>query len=187
MRAGILRLESIHDDCSIRRNAFPDLSGITFRPLLPSDQPKLWRWLHVALWDPPPAGLRPREVLDNPAVRIYADDWGKPTDVGVVAVVGGEDAGACWMRLLPKDVGLAYVEERTPQLGIALEPAHQHKGYGGKLMRAALEAARAAGYTQVSLTVHPQNPAIALYERCGFRKIAMRNTYHLMVATLPRG
>jgi ribosomal protein S18 acetylase RimI-like enzyme len=187
MRAGILRLESVRDDYPIRRNDFPDLTWITFRPLLATDQPKLWHWLHVALWDPPPAGLRPREVLDNPAVRIYAEDWGQPADVGVVAVVEGEDAGACWMRLLPKDVGLAYVDERTPQLGMALEAPHQRKGHGEKLMRAALVAASAAGYEQVSLTVHPQNPAIALYERCGFRKVGIRNTYHLMVATLPTG
>jgi ribosomal protein S18 acetylase RimI-like enzyme len=49
-------------------------------------------------------------------------------------------------------------------------------------MRAALDAARGHGYGQVSLTVHPQNPAIALYERCGFRKVEDRRTYHLMLA-----
>jgi RimJ/RimL family protein N-acetyltransferase len=69
------------------------------------------------------------------------------------------------MRLLPAGVGLAWVDERTPQLGIALIPAFQHQGYG-------------------PLTVHPQNPAIALYERCGFVKEGLRNTYHLMVARL---
>ena len=41
------------------------------RPITPSDQAVLWDLLHVALWDPPPAGLRPREVLDHPGVRIY--------------------------------------------------------------------------------------------------------------------
>jgi ribosomal protein S18 acetylase RimI-like enzyme len=51
-------------------------------------------------------------------------------------------------------------------------------------MLAALSAARDAGHRQVSLTVHPENPAQHLYERCGFRKIERRNTYHLMVATL---
>jgi ribosomal protein S18 acetylase RimI-like enzyme len=162
------------------------MGDLAFRPLRREDQSRIWRWLHVALWDPPPAGLRPREVLDHPAVRIYAQDWGRPTDVGVVAMLDGEPIGACWMRLLPKDVGLAYVDERTPQLGIALEPAHQRKGYGERLMRAALAAAAAAGYSKVSLTVHPQNPAIALYERCGFRKVGLRNTYHLMVAELAR-
>lgn len=158
--------------------------ALTFRPLVAADQTTLWHWLHVALWDPPPAGLRPIEVLQSPHVRIYAEDWGRPTDVGVVAQVDGIDAGACWMRLLPEGVGLAYVDERTPQLGIALEPHFQHKGHGAPMMMAALDAARRAGYSQVSLTVHPENPAISLYERCGFRKIALRNTFHLMIAKL---
>jgi ribosomal protein S18 acetylase RimI-like enzyme len=160
----------------------PAGTALRFRPLAPADESRLWHWLHVALWDPPPAGPRPLEVLDNPAVRIYAEEWGRPGDIGVVAVLDGHDIGACWMRLLPEGVGLAYVDERTPQLGIALEPEYQHKGYGEPLMRAALAAAREAGCEQVSLTVHPQNPAIKLYERCGFEKVALRNTYHLMIA-----
>ena len=157
-----------------------------FRPLLPQDQAFLWDVLHVALWDPPPAPLRPREVLEHPGVRIYAQGWGRDGDVGVVALVGTEAAaaGAAWMRLITGGVGLAYVDERTPQLGIALLPPFQHQGHGGPLLRAALDSARAHGYAQVSLTVHPENPAIALYERCGFRTVALRNTYHLMLATL---
>lgn len=154
------------------------------RPLVAADQDPLWSWLHIALWDPPPAPLRPREVLDSPHVRIYAESWGRPGDVGVVAQVDGRDVGACWMRLLPAGVGLGSVDERTPQLGIALEPAFQGKGYGKQLMRAALDAARGAGYAQVALTVHPENPAIGLYEVCGFVKRETRNTYHLMVADL---
>jgi len=151
---------------------------------VPADQDRLWHWLHVALWDPPPAPPRPIEVLQAPNVRIYAEDWGKPGDVGVAGEVQGEPAGACWMRLLPEGIGLASIDAHTPQLGIALEPAFQRKGYGETLMRAALAAAKAHGYTQVSLTVHPQNPAIRLYERCGFVKRELRNTYHLMVAQL---
>ena len=88
------------------------------------------------------------------------------------------------MRLLPEGVGGAYVDERTPQLGIALEAAFQHKGYGGTLLLAALAAAQAAGYRQVSLTVHPENPAIALYEHCGFRKSGLRHNYYLMLASV---
>ena len=160
---------------------------LTFRPLTPADQQALWHWLHVALWDPPPAGLRPVEVLDAPAVRIYAENWGQPTDVGVVAQLDGVDAGACWVRLLPEGVGLAWVDEKTPQLGISLLPDFQHQGHGRPLMLAALAAARKAGYARVSLTVHPQNPAIAMYERCGFRKAGLRNSFHLMVVDLVSG
>jgi ribosomal protein S18 acetylase RimI-like enzyme len=160
---------------------------LQFRPLGVADQDKLWHWLHVALWDPPPAGLRPIEVLQAPGVRIYAEHWGQPSDVGVVAQVSGTDAGACWMRLLPVGVGLASVDAATPQLGIALEPQFQHKGYGRPLIQQTLNAAAQAGFRQVSLTVHPDNPAQYLYERCGFRKVERRNTYHLMVADVAGG
>ncbi len=153
-----------------------------FRTLEPKDQDKLWHWLHVALWDPPPAGLRPLEVLQSPGVRIYAEDWGDPSDIGVVAQINGEDAGACWVRLLPPGVGLASIDELTPQLGIAIEPQFQRRGFGRLLMLQALAAAREAGFAKVSLTVHPENPAQYMYERCGFKKVGLRNGFHLMVA-----
>ena len=157
---------------------------LRFRPLGVGDQDKLWHWLHVALWDPPPAPLRDVEILQAPEVRIYAENWGRPSDVGVVARVNGTDAGACWLRLLPVGVGLASVDKETPQLGIALEPDFQHRGYGRPLMLETLDAAHRAGYTQVSLTVHPENSAQHMYERCGFRKVELRNNYHLMVASV---
>jgi ribosomal protein S18 acetylase RimI-like enzyme len=156
------------------------------RPLDRRDQSLLWDLLHVALWDPPPAGLRPREVLDSPEVRIYAQAWGQAGDVGVL---GEADAttpiGACWMRLIEGGRGLAFVDDATPQLGIAVLPAFQRRGHGGQLMRDALAAARDHGYRRVSLTVHPDNPAIVLYERCGFRKAGRRRGYHLMIVALP--
>jgi len=157
---------------------------LQFRSLTTADQDLLWHWLHVALWDPPPAGLRPIEVLQDPEVRIYAQDWGQPSDVGVVAQVNGVDAGACWMRLLPLGVGLASVDAETPQLGIALEPGFQHRGFGRPLMLAALSAAAQAGYHQVSLTVHPENRAQLMYEACGFRKIGNRGNFYLMLASV---
>ncbi len=157
-------------------------AAFRLRPLVPADQASLWDWLHVALWDPPPAPLRPRGVLAHPHVRIYAEGWGAPGDVGVVGELGAEAVGACWMRRLPPGEGLAYVDEATPQLGIAVMPAFQRRGFGIRLMRGALEAAREAGFRQVSLTVHPLNPAIAMYERCGFTLAGERGTYRLMVA-----
>jgi ribosomal protein S18 acetylase RimI-like enzyme len=153
-----------------------------FRPLEPKDQDKLWHWLHVALWDPPPAELRPIEVLQSPGVRIYAEEWGRPSDVGVVAQISGIDVGACWVRVLPLGVGLASIDGSTPQLGIALEPEFQRNGYGQPLMLKALAAARQEGFAKVSLTVHPENPAQYMYERCGFKKVGLRNSFHLMVA-----
>jgi ribosomal protein S18 acetylase RimI-like enzyme len=162
-------------------------AALRVRPLLASDQEILWDIFHVALWDPPPAPLRPRSVLEHPDVRIYAEEWGRRDgDVGVAAEVAGHEgvAGACWMRLIKGGRGLAYVDDETPQLGIALLPAFQHRGYGEPLMRAALEAACAHGYRRVSLTVHPENPAAKLYRRCGFVQFDVRRTYLAMVCEL---
>ena len=158
--------------------------GLSIRPLGTDDQDDLWNWLHIALWDPPPAPLRPREVLDHPGVSIYAKEWGREGDVGVVGQVDGKPVGACWVRRIRGGLGLGYVDDDTPQLGIALLPDYRGRGFGRRLMLAALEAARAYGYRQVSLTVHPQNPARALYESCGFVEQEIRKTYHLMVARL---
>jgi ribosomal protein S18 acetylase RimI-like enzyme len=125
-------------------------------------------------------------VLDEPGVRLYAEGWGRPGDLGVVGERpdGCGPVGACWMRLVPDGQGLAWVDERTPQLGIGLWPAFRRQGHGRVLMRAALEAARAAGHPRVSLTVHPENPARRLYARCGFEPAGERRGYRLMVAAL---
>jgi ribosomal protein S18 acetylase RimI-like enzyme len=158
---------------------------VIVRALVAADQHTLWDLLHISLWDPPPAPLRPREILDHPEVHIYADGWGRPGDVGVLGVdVDGRPIGGAWMRLLRDGEGLAYVDDATPQLGIAVLPEFQRRGFGEILMRAALQAAREHGYAQVSLTVHPQNPAIPLYRRCGFRQVEDRRTYYLMVSRL---
>ena len=157
---------------------------LRLRPLLPADQGVLWDLLHVALWDPPPAKLRPREVLDHPAVRIYAEDWGhREGDVGVMAEVDGRPAGACWMRLVKGGEGLSWLDDETPQLGIALFPEFQHRGHGEPLMRAALDAARGR-YRRVALSVHPENPAARLYRRCGFVQVDVRRTYRVMACEL---
>ncbi|WP_207916405.1 bifunctional GNAT family N-acetyltransferase/NUDIX hydrolase [Iodobacter fluviatilis] len=154
------------------------------RPIQSSDQALIWDLLHIALWDPPPSGLRPKEVLNDERVRIYAADWGKDGDVGVMALLGTHVIGACWMRLLPRQQGLAWIDETTPQLAIALFADYQQQGYGSGLLRSALDSARATGYRQVSLTVHPENPAKRLYEKYGFQEVGQRNGYCLMLCKL---
>ncbi len=138
----------------------------------------------MALWDPPPAPLRSIEVLQSPGARVFAEEWGRESDLGVVAVVNGVDAGACWMRLLPLGTGLGSYDAATPQLGIAMEPEFQHAGYGRKLLCEAMSRAAAAGYRQIALTVHPNNPARFMYQSCGFVQVEVRSNYWLMLASV---
>ncbi|OCJ43179.1 GNAT family N-acetyltransferase [Agrobacterium rubi] len=56
-------------------------------------------------------------------------------------------------------------------LGMGIIPGYRGRGLGARLMAAALEQARDAGFIRIELSVHANNaPAIALYEKVGFIK-----------------
>lgn len=112
------------------------------------------------------------------------DDWGSPFDLGLVARLASQDVGACWLRLLPEDVGLGYVDIFTPQLGMALEPGFRQRGYGRQMLSALLHQAACRGYAQVSLSVHPDNPALRFYQKAGFNTVTLRQYCHVMVTKL---
>ncbi len=146
----------------------------------------LWEMLYHAsyaaeLGVPSPAALR-----DHSDLARYVDGWGRPTDLGVIAVDAetGERAGAAWLRLLTGNAkGYGYVDDDTPELAIAVLPAHRGKGVGGQLLRELLDAARGT-LRAVSRSVRADNPARRLYERIGFRTVyAAGASVTMMVAT----
>ena len=55
---------------------------------------------------------------------------------------------------------------------IGVAPNQRNKGLGRKLLDAFIEASRSSGYHSVVLSVEMENaPAIALYEKAGFKII----------------
>jgi ribosomal protein S18 acetylase RimI-like enzyme len=141
----------------------------SIRPAEMPDVDFLWEMLSHASH----AGLGPTELQVQPELARYVDGWGRPTDLGVVAVNDrtGERAGAAWLRLLIGDAkGYGYVDDTTPELAIAVLPAHRDRGVGGRMLAQLLDAARET-FTAVSLSVRVDNPARRLYERIGFRTV----------------
>lgn len=64
-------------------------------------------------------------------------------------------------------------------LAIATHPDRRRAGIGGLLLAHAMEAARAVGATLATLEVRKGNtPAIALYERAGFKTVHVRQRYY---------
>ncbi|HYF65612.1 MAG TPA: GNAT family N-acetyltransferase [Herpetosiphonaceae bacterium] len=139
------------------------------RPLLPSDHAFLREMLYQSLYVPPGAPPFPRHVLDDPKIARYVRDWGRPGDAGLIALDRDRPVGAAWARLLPAaEPGFGYVDDQTPELGVAVDAEYRGRGIGTALLRE-LAAGLAGRYPAVSLSVSHDNPALRLYERLGFR------------------
>jgi ribosomal protein S18 acetylase RimI-like enzyme len=82
----------------------------------------------------------------------------------LVADDGGRVVGWCDIR---RDTIPSYAHDSL--LGMGLLPGYRGHGLGERLIRAALAAARAAGFERVSLSVYGRNTtAMALYRKVGF-------------------
>jgi ribosomal protein S18 acetylase RimI-like enzyme len=116
-------------------------------------------------------------------VSLYVKGWGRPGDAAVVALEAGFPVGAAWYRLFREGQGgYGFVDERTPELAIAVVPNARGRGIGEELLRALLEQARADGFAAVSLSVDPENRrALELYERLGFERVGEQGGSWTMV------
>ena len=126
-----------------------------------------------------------RARVPGSLVSRYVRGWGRPGDTAVIALEGGFPVGAAWYRVFAADEpGYGFVDERTPELAIAVVPSKRGHGIGDELLRALFEKARAAGFEKLSLSVEPGNPARKLYERHGFSVVEEGPEAWTMVAEL---
>jgi GNAT superfamily N-acetyltransferase len=124
---------------------------------------------------------RLNEDPDLPVAR-YVNNWGRPGDAGLLAWENGP-VGAAWYRLFPADApGFGFVDERTPELTIAVVPSRRGGGLGGRLMEALLDRARDDGYEAISLSA--EHGMTKLYERFGFRAVDQKDGTVTMRAAL---
>ena len=119
-------------------------------------------------------------------VALYVKAWGRPGDAAVIALDAGFPVGAAWYRLFARERrGYGFVDERTPELAIAVVPNARGKGVGAALLEALLDRARADGYETISLSVDRNNAgAIGLYERHGFERLGEEDDSVTMLAHL---
>ena len=79
-------------------------------------------------------------------------------------------------------LGFAIYSPIIPEshlLNIAIDPAYQGKGLGDKLLQQIILQNRTIGVKTISLEVRVSNlPAINLYEKRGFHKVAIRPDYY---------
>lgn len=119
-----------------------------------------------------------RGVLGSPRLARYAVGWGRPGDLGLVAVdLEGPrglqvPVGAAWLRYFAsKEPGYGFVAPGVPEVSLAIVPGYRRRGIGRALLIALLARARAQGTGHVSLSVSRANPALALYQALGFSPV----------------
>ncbi|MEO7912187.1 MAG: GNAT family N-acetyltransferase [Roseiflexaceae bacterium] len=142
----------------------------TIRTATSADEPILWDMLFYAANMAADGATSSAAARSHPFLAEFVAGWGRPGDLGVLAIDSADDAalGAAWLRQL-SEPGKRYaaVAEGTPELAIAVVPAAIGQGIGGALLDALLAQARGR-HPAVALTVRENNPAIRLYKRHGF-------------------
>ena len=157
----------------------------TIRALEPSEIPLLRDFTYEAIFQRDPENLIPRSVLEEPTVRVFYEDFGKPHDLCFVAETEGALIGAVWTRILSGEVrGFGNIDPHTPEFAISVYPDYRGQGVGTALMRHMLRALGERGYAKVSLAVQKDNYAVRMYEALGFSVLKETDEEYLMVLIL---
>lgn len=108
--------------------------------------------------------------------RRYLRASRRSSDVAVILAEGpaGEVVGRLSLARDPNPAS-AHVAD----LGLMVASSHRRRGLGRALLQAALEWAATHEVRKLELHVFPHNePAIALYEACGFRREGLRRAHY---------
>ena len=140
------------------------------RPATGDDAPFLVDMLVEAVNWPPRKHLSRDEILSTRQLARYVECWPRPSDQGVIAVVGEETIGAVWLRFFaPEEPGFAYLAEDIPELAMAVLPGWRGRGVGRALLREQIRRATVGGVRSICLSVERANGAVRLYESEGFQ------------------
>jgi ribosomal protein S18 acetylase RimI-like enzyme len=146
--------------------------AVALRPVTPADRDFLFRVyaatreeeLAPVPWPPEATEAFLRQQVDA------QDAWWRTNYAGAtfeVIVVDGRDAGRLYLWEGPSEIRV---------VDVALLPEARRGGAGTKLLRAVQRRA-AAARKAVTIHVERMNPALALYERLGFRLAEDRGVY----------
>ncbi|WP_240763183.1 GNAT family N-acetyltransferase [Paenibacillus thalictri] len=118
------------------------------------------------------------ELLNASNIKKYNEGWGRKGDKVFIALKENHPVGAVWYRLFDENnQGYGFVDDHTPELGIAVLPEYRAQGIGRILMDAAIHQAQLDGYKALSLSVDPENAgALRLYNHLGFKYYGVSGT-----------
>jgi ribosomal protein S18 acetylase RimI-like enzyme len=158
----------------------------TIRSITKQDIPFLWETLYESIFTPEGQEPPSRNIIKHPSISKYVKDWGRTGDFGLIAMNNsGESIGSITIRYFKKDnKGYGYVNDETPELGLAVLSKYRGQGIGTALIKSLLEQGKTMGIKAISLSVDPNNPAMNLYKRFGFNEVRIEGTSVIMLLDL---
>lgn len=139
-------------------------------------------FLYEAIFIPEGVEAPPREIINQPELRVYVDGFGNRIgDIAFVAESNGIVVGAVWVRIM-NDYG--HIDDETPSFAISLLKEYRNHGIGTELMKTMLHELRDCGYKQSSLAVQKQNYAVRIYKKVGFQIVDENEEEYIMVCRL---
>ena len=159
---------------------------LIIRSINKSDYPLLENFLYNAIYLPPGTAAPPREIIFEPEIFIYIENFGGKDDCGVVAQKGDNIIGAAWTRIIP---AYGNIDSQTPELAVSVLPEYRGLGVGSMMMTRLFDLLRQRGYRRTSLSVQQDNPAVRFYKRLGYEITAEKldhagNEDYIMVKDL---
>jgi GNAT superfamily N-acetyltransferase len=142
------------------------MQSLSIRAARQDDLDLLWTFLAIAAYEPDIA-----KAKATPVVAAHLAGWRRSCDFGYIAESNGLALGAAWARQFAPDEDPAFhVDDRTPEISLAVHETMRGRGLGPSLLGALIGEARRRR-VGLCLNVRDSNPAVRLYERAGFWRV----------------
>ena len=146
----------------------PDVASVTIRPIALADIEAFAALTNLVMRERQYMAFLEGFPIDEAAAFVARNlRLGNPQ---LVADDAGRVVGWCDIR---RETVPVYAH--CGHLGMGLLPGYRGRGIGERLIRASIDAARAAGFERIELSVYGRNTrAMALYRKVGFAHEGMR-------------
>jgi ribosomal protein S18 acetylase RimI-like enzyme len=158
------------------------IDSLQFKTTKTIEERIIRKFFHMALYVPPGGTPFPKSIIDEPKLYKYIENYGnKPGDLAVLAMKDITIIGMIWGRIHnAANKGWGYIDEQTPEIGIAVLPKYRNMGIGTQLLNRLFAAYSDAGYNKLSLSVDKRNPSVQLYKRNGFTVVRNEGNSYVM-------
>lgn len=155
---------------------------IKIRKMDPSEYELLSDFLYEAIFQRDENNRLPREIIQEPELRIYIEDFGeKKHDHCLCAVADDVIVGAVWTRIIK---GYGSVDDSIPEFAVSIRRGFRGNGIGTALMEQMIELLKREGCEKASLAVQKDNYAVRMYQKTGFSIIDENEEEYIMMIDL---